>query len=271
MILAFWHALRGFKQDSGLFLAAGLSFYFLVCLVPMLFLFVSAMGYLLTSEAATTAVLNQLSQLVPVYRKELSEMLSHLIATRKTSGVIGTVILLFFSTQLFACLRMIMNVVFEERRGRGILRGMLYDVVMLAVIGILFIASMVITDLFFWLRSFVFAPAHMPRQWVRYTFVAIALGFNTALYFVVYRYFPTRRIHVGAALAGAILASLLWEIAKQIFRWYILSIGVYDQIYGALGFMVALTMFVYYSGIVMVLGAEYAAAVEARWRKGRTL
>ncbi|HTK92477.1 MAG TPA: YihY/virulence factor BrkB family protein [Verrucomicrobiae bacterium] len=271
MIVAFWHALRGFRQDSGLFLAAGLSFYFLVCLVPMLFLFVSLMGYLLTSEAATTAVLNQLAQLVPVYRKELSEMLARLIATRKTSGVIGTVILLFFSTQLFGCLRTIMNIVFEERKGRGILRGMLYDVLMLAVIGVLFITSMVITDLFFWFRSLVFAPAHMPRQWVRYTFLAIALGFNTALYFVVYRYFPTRRIHVGAAMAGAVLASLLWEIAKQIFRWYILSIGVYDQIYGALGFMVALTMFVYYSGIVLVLGAEYAAAVEARWRKGHTL
>jgi membrane protein len=271
VIVAFWHALRGFRQDSGLFLAAGLSFYFLVCLVPMLFLFVSLMGYLLTSEAATTAVLNQLAQLVPVYRKELSEMLARLIATRKTSGVIGTVILLFFSTQLFGCLRTIMNIVFEERKGRGILRGMLYDVLMLAVIGVLFITSMVITDLFFWFRSLVFAPAHMPRQWVRYTFLAIALGFNTALYFVVYRYFPTRRIHMGAAMAGAVLASLLWEIAKQIFRWYILSIGVYDQIYGALGFMVALTMFVYYSGIVLVLGAEYAAAVEARWRKGHTL
>jgi uncharacterized BrkB/YihY/UPF0761 family membrane protein len=57
VIVAFWHALRGFIQDNGLFLAAGVSFYFLVCLVPMLFLFVSAMGYLLTSEAATAAAL----------------------------------------------------------------------------------------------------------------------------------------------------------------------------------------------------------------------
>jgi membrane protein len=78
-------------------------------------------------------------------------------------------------------------------------------------------------------------------------------------------------VQLGAALAGAVLASLLFELAKQLFRWYIVSIGVYDQIYGALGFLVGLTMFVYYSGIVMVLGAEYTAAVEARWRKGHTL
>ena len=190
------------SSDNGLFLAAGVSFYFLVCLVPMLFLFVSAMGYLLTSEAATAAALSQISQLVPVYRKELAETLSQMIATRKTSGVIGTVILLFFSTQLFACLRMVMNVIFEERRGRGFFRGMLWDVVMLVIIGVLFVMSMLITDLLFWLRTFILTPAHMPRQWVRYTFIALAVGFNTGLYFVVYRYFPTRRIHVGRRAGG---------------------------------------------------------------------
>jgi membrane protein len=270
VIVAFWTAVKGFRQDTGFFLAAGLSFYFLVCLVPMLFLFVSFMGYVLTSEAATSAVLGQLSQFVPVYKKELAETLTSLIATRKTSGAIGTVILLFFSTQLFACLRLIMNVVFEERQGHGFFRGMLLDVVMLFVIGVLFLASIVITDVFFWMRAF-FTPAQLPRQWFRYATVALALGFNTLLFYVIYRYFPARRVKMGAALAGAILASLLWEGAKQVFRWYIMSIGVYDQIYGTLGFLVGLTMFVYYSGIVLVLGAEYTAAVEARWRKGHVL
>ena len=140
-----------------MFLAAGLSFFFLVCLVPMLFLFVSVAGYLLSSEAATGAILSQLSQIVPVYKKELSELLSRMIAARQMSGVLGSVILLFFSIQLFACLRMVMNVVFAERKGRGFVHGMIWDVVMLMVIGILFVASTFITDLFFWLRTFVLA------------------------------------------------------------------------------------------------------------------
>ena len=62
LIVALWHALRRLpSRDSGMFLAAGLSFFFLVCLVPMLFLFVSVVGFVLRSEAATSAVLNQLS------------------------------------------------------------------------------------------------------------------------------------------------------------------------------------------------------------------
>jgi membrane protein len=68
-------------------------------------------------------------------------------------------------------------------------------------------------------------------------------------------------VPVGAALAGALLAAVLWEAAKQLFRWYILSFGVYDQVYGPLGVLVALAMFAYYSGVVFILGAEFAAAL----------
>jgi membrane protein len=71
---------------------------------------------------------------------------------------------------------------------------------------------------------------------------------------------------VPAAIGGAILASVLWESAKQIFRWYILSVGVYDRIYGPLGVLVALSMFAYYSGVVFVLGAEFAAALRGKRR-----
>jgi len=265
VIPAFWTALRGFYAHRGYFLAAGLSFYFLICLIPILFLFISLAGFVLSSEAAGQAVLHQLGQIVPVYRKEMNEILARIIATRNLSGLVGTLILVLFSTQLFAAQRLVLNEVFTVRRGRGIVKGMLSDILMIFVMGALFLSSIAITDLFAWLRVFVLNPV-MPRQGVRWTFVGLALGFNTVLFFVAYRYFPSRDVNIWATLWGAVLASALWETAKQVFRWYILSVGVYDQIYGPLGVLVALSMFAYYSGIVFILGAEYAAALEARWR-----
>jgi membrane protein len=89
----------------------------------------------------------------------------------------------------------------------------------------------------------------------------LSLALSTAMFFLAYRYLPHRRVGIGPALAGAILASLLWEVAKQLFRWYILSVGAYDKIYGPLGVLVALSMFAYYSGVVFVLGAEFTAAL----------
>jgi len=268
MILALWRSLRGFHAHNGFFLAAGLSFYFLICLIPMLFLFVSLAGFALSSEAASQAVVAQLGQIVPVYRQEMHDVLARIIATRKLSGVVGTLILILFSTQLFGAQRFVLNQVFDVRRGRGFVRGMASDVLMIFVLGALFLSSIAIVDLFAWFRVFVLNPV-MPRLWVRWTFLGLALSFNTVLFFMAYRYFPSRKVNAWPTFWGAFLASALWELAKQIFRWYILSFGVYDQIYGPLGALVALGMFAYYSGIVFILGAEYTAALEARWRRRR--
>jgi membrane protein len=133
--------------------------------------------------------------------------------------------------------------------------------------GVLFLGSLVISDIFGWLKILVFQTMGAPAQWVRSWSLALALAFSTAFFFVPYRYFPHRRVPVGAALAGALLAAVLWETAKQIFRWYILSFGVYDQVYGPLGVLVALAMFAYYSGVVFILGAEFAAALMTKARR----
>src|SRR5207237_766343 len=84
----------------------------------------------------------------------------------------------------------------------------------------------------------------------------------------VYRYVPRRQPARIAALPGAILTALLWEVAKQLFRLYIRRVGVYDQIYGPLGVLIAFVMFVYYTCLVFVFGAAYVAALDAR-RAGR--
>jgi len=55
------------------------------------------------------------------------------------------------------------------------------------------------------------------------------------MFYLAYRFVPRRRPRVGAALAGAVLASVLWEVAKQLFRLYVQEVGVYDQMYGPLG------------------------------------
>jgi membrane protein len=101
----------------------------------------------------------------------------------------------------------------------------------------------------------------MPAEWIRSVFIGLALAINVGLFFIAYRYFPHRKIPAGAALAGALLAAVLWETAKQLFRWYILSVGVYDKVYGPLGALVGLGMFAYYSGVVFILGAEFTAAL----------
>jgi membrane protein len=253
----------GFFSHQGFFLAAGLSFYFLICLVPLLFLVVSLAGFVLSSETATRQVTDQLGQIVPVYQREITRTLQRIVATRGLSGLLGTLILVLFSTQLFAALRLVLNRILGVR-GRSFWRGMLFDIGMIVVIGVLFLATIAATAVFAWFKTFVFKPAGVPVYWMEWMSIGLGVGFSTAMYFIIYRFFPRRRIFWGAALAGALLASALWEAAKYLLRLYITEIGVYDQIYGPLGVLVAFVMFVYYSAVVFVLGAELVAALERR-------
>jgi membrane protein len=96
--------------------------------------------------------------------------------------------------------------------------------------------------------------------------IGLSLLISGTMFYLGYRYVPRRRPRVMAALGGAVMASVLWEVAKQLFALYIKRFGLYDQIYGPLGVLVAFVMFVYYSAIVFVLGAAYVAALDSRRR-----
>lgn len=262
--IALWRAIKGFVAHRGFFLAAGLSFYFLIYLIPLLLLLLGLAGFVLSSETASRVVLQQLPSMVPVYRKNVEEVLQQVVAARRTSSALSLAGLLFVSSQLFAALRLVMNEVFAIRQGRGWLAGMVYDMLMVGFFFLLLLASFGVTEGLFWFRRFVLEPAHMPGQWMRRLAQLASFSLDVAIFFVTYRYFPSRRVKASAALAGAVLAAVLWEIARASFRWYILSMGYYDRLYGAFGFLVALVMFVYYTAAVCILGAEYAAAREGR-------
>jgi membrane protein len=254
-------AMASFRARRGMFLASGLAFNFIVGLIPLLFFVVSVTGFVLSRRAVMEAVLGQLSAIVPVYKSELHDTLAAIIRRRGLSSLLGTAMLLVFASQLFNSIRVVLSDIFGFRGGPGLFRGMLRDMVMVVAMGVLFLGSLLISDIFGWLKLLLFQTIGMPSQWIRSWSLALALALSTLFFFVPYRYFPHRRVPAGAALAGALLAAVLWEGAKQLFRLYILSFGVYDQVYGPLGVLVALAMFAYYSGVVFILGAEFAAAL----------
>ncbi len=266
MIRGLGRAFSGFFASQGFFLAAGLSFYFLICIIPLLFLVVSVTGFVLGRETATAAAIGQLSQNLPVYRREIARALVRIMSTRTLSGLLGTAVLILFSTQLFTAIRLVLDRLFGFRPTRGFLRGMLFDAMLVFAIGPFFIASIVATDLFALFKAFLIAQEQVPGQWIRYSAIAFGVLLSTATFYMAYRFLPDRRVRRRSAIAGALLTSALWEVAKQLFRVYIREVGLYDQIYGPLGVLVAFVMFVYYTMIVFVLGGAYVAALEGRRR-----
>lgn len=259
-------ALSRFVAHDGFFLAAGLAFFFLICLIPLLLLGVSLVGFVLSTEQAAEQVVGQLTRNFPVYKGEITRVLMRIAQTRNVSGLVGTAVLVLFSTSLFAATRLVLHRLLGVRGGRGLVSNFLVDAVMVVLLSVLLFATTVATWLAQWAYGLVLEPWELPWASVPSLGIVLSVAVSTAMFYLGYRYVPARRVRAVPALAGALLAALLWEIAKQLFRIYILRIGLYAQIYGALSVLVAFVMFVYYSAVVFVLGAAYVAALDARKR-----
>ena len=255
-------AVKRFLTESGFFLSAGLAFFFLVCVIPLLLLGVATVGFVLSTEAAATEVVGQLTRNFPVYRREITGVLVRIVSTRTTSGILGTLILIFFSTPLFGASRLVLHRMLGVRGGGNYFRNLVLDSGMVLLLTVLLFAASSATWLFQWLQEFVIVDLHHRSAY--FTSLGFSLGLSAVMFYLAYRYVPRRRPRILPALAGAVIASLLWEVAKQLFRLYIRKVGIYDQLYGPFGVLVAFVMFVYYSAIVFTFGAAYVATLDAR-------
>ncbi len=257
--------LRAFWKIDGFFLAAGLSFYVVICVVPFVLLLIAGGGFLLSNETVVEDVVTRITEVLPVYQADVEQILTRVAEARRISGLLGTVILLVFATQLFAATRLVLNRIFGMK-GRPFLRGMLFDFGMIVLLTVLFFVSMGITAAFVWTQGLLVQFRH---SWLFVTLLAwaglfLAMVLDTLLFLIVYRFVPIQRIPWSSIVLGSVTAAVLWEIAKQLFRLYIEDVGVYSAMYGSLGVTIALIMWVYYSAIVFVLGASLIHVLEGR-------
>jgi len=259
-------AVSRFLAADGFFLSAGLAFFFLVTLIPILLLGVAVVGFVLSTEQAAREVVRQLTQHFPVYQRQIERALLRIVQSRTASGLLGTGVLVLFSTPLFGASRLVLHRLLGVREGGNFLRNLLTDAGMVVVLSVLLFVASALTWLYHWFRALALVTLPVPPGWFEYAAIGLSLVLSTLMFYLAYCFVPRRRVRRHAALAGAILASLLWEIAKQLFRLYIQEVGLYSQIYGQLGILVAFVMFVYYSAVVFVFSAAFVAAVDSRHR-----
>ncbi|PYN09022.1 MAG: hypothetical protein DME02_05275 [Candidatus Rokuibacteriota bacterium] len=146
---------------------------------------------------------------------------------------------LTFSTPLFGASRLVLHRMLGVKGVGHYLRNLALDAGLVLLLTMLLFLASVMTAIFQWFQEFFLEAMGVPWQWLYWTAVAFSLSLSTAMFYFVYRYVPRRQPARIAALPGAILTALLWEVAKQLFRLYIRRVGVYDQIYGPLGVAVA--------------------------------
>lgn len=261
-------------RDNIFFMAAGLAFSVVTTLIPLLVLLFAGVGFALaSSDTATREVVAAVRRFLPFASEEIIGSLLAIVQSRRTVGAIGLLGLVWVATGVVSSVRTVLNSVFEVPESRSLLTGKLFDIVMVFVLGVFFLLSVGFTAVFAVLQDYgveVLGAAGLRTDWLA---PALALGgallVNVLMFMLLYTTAPARPMPVLPALAGGVVTAVLFEVAKQGFRVYInfAREGTLGPASGSLGAITLLLIWIYYSALVFILGAEAAFAIRARGRR----
>jgi membrane protein len=260
---------REFLHDHGLLMAAALSFYATLSLIPLLFVGVSALGYVFGSEQAFHNVMEFTRYYAPVaVTEQVRDSLDGIVQTRRAIGSIGLVVLVWIALNVFVIVEAAMCITWRVK-ARPFWKSR-----PLALMMVLVVTSGLLVSLAFSAITFRFAAVHwvflgidLPEVPLLWDILghAVPITISILLFTAVYWILPNTRVHVLAAAAGALFAGLLWQLALLSFRWYLRAYAGEHLLYGPLGGGLIVVLWIYYSMIVLLLGAQVA------WQMDQTL
>lgn len=247
-----------FFKDSGHMLAAAVSFFFILALVPYCLLLLTILGYILGERQEfymffTERIIN----MFPSVTKGISEGLSSLI-TYKKIGNITLILYAFLCYELLSSLEYSMDKIFKVKHSRHFLLSLLLSFLLVTFTFALVLASFVST--------YIVAEAYVLKRFLPNLEIGVFTGFIVGFIlpflvifftlFSLYFILPNQKIKVKHAAIGALFSSIFMEIAKHIFTIYVGNLLKLGAIYGPLTAFVIFLLWIYYSACIMLIGAE---------------
>lgn len=254
-----------YSRDNGSLVAAAVSFYAFLSLIPLILLGASIGAFLLGSvEQAQSAVMRIVAQYYPVALRQddgiLISIIAQVVEGRAAATGISSVMLLVSGLTLMSALCRGINVAWGVKERRGFLRQKLADLFLLVSTAILLGLSLGITAFIELVRGldielFGLSIPDFPLIW-RTLIYLVPLGITTAAFTLVYKVAPKVHVPTHVALLGGVFCGVMWELTKVAFGYYVAHVASVNSVYGSLGSVIILLIWINLSAVVTVLGAE---------------
>jgi membrane protein len=257
-------AFRKWTLDKATRLGAAMAYYTAFAIAPLLVVAVSVAGLVLGEQAARGEVAEQIGDFVgeetAVFVQDMVERAQGGGAV--TAAVIGFAVALIGASALFAHLRDAFNVVWdvprEETKGfvNMLLRRAIGVAVVLAI-GVLLVAMMAASSVVASIEDVLSEEAAGAAPLFEVLNPLVTLVVSALVFTLLFRFLPATRVSWQEALAGGALTAVLYGIGSWVLSRY-LGTGSVASGFGAASAFIVLLVFVYYSVLIVLYGAEFA-------------
>ena len=256
-----WRAFMRFQDHHGPDRAAAVAYYTLLSLVPLLIFLISlGMAVLGSFDAAFQGSMLLVRGAVVHLDPESIESLRSFVENANRFQLPGLILLAWTSRRIFASLFSALELVFGVP-GRSFAKHNLVALSMVLLAGIALLLTIAMSLLAATSEGLIarFQAAGELEGLHFLVRMVLPWAITFTFFFVVYRFVPRRVASSTHAAIGAVLATVLWEAAKEAFAYYVRNVARYAGIYGTLTGIIVLSLWLEISVSIILYGGEVVA------------
>ncbi|WLR58361.1 YihY/virulence factor BrkB family protein [Pseudalkalibacillus hwajinpoensis] len=248
------------KEHQVTDLSAQLAYYFLLSLFPFL---IFAITLLTHFDFSQDQILDLIAQYAP--SESFVTIQENLIledGARKGLLSFGIIATIWSASNAINAIIKSLNRAYNVQESRHFLlaRGLsiLLSLAMIFVIVVALVLPVFGETLWRFFVSFFELPESLSFMFaiIRWT---LSLSIMIVVFMFIYYYAPNKRLNYKDVLLGSVFASVFWQLVSLAFSYYINNFSNYSATYGSLGGVIALMLWFYLTGLVIIIGGEVNA------------
>jgi membrane protein len=253
------YVVRDMEKNHTMAFAAALSYYFVVALFPFL-IFLSAVVAYLPVPDFFSQVMGLIARVVPAANMgPLRNLMKDTILSRHSSLLtFGILFTLWSASSGFTALIDALNTAYDvsetrrywKTRGLAILLTFSVGCLLVVALGLLLVGS----SLGAWLTA-TFGHRNL-WPYVRW---GVAIGCTILAVELLYFVAPNVKQRFLSTLPGAVIAVSSWIGLSYLLGIYFQDFSAYSKSYGSLGVALAFSIWLYWTGFVILIGAQFNA------------
>jgi membrane protein len=248
--------------------SASISYYAFLAIFPLIIALVGIAGYILPSGNIQSQIVSFLQNNLPGQAQNISSYVDQAIRIRGVLSVVGILVSLWAGSNLISTLGHAINRCWDVRTDAPFYIRKPRDIGLTVGFGILLIAALSLigtTSVFN--VSGALNISNAIAVLIRAGAIVLSVLLLFAIFLILFKVMPNTKTYWRYIWFGAAVTALLFSLGNVLLLVFFKNFTHYSQVYGPVASIVVLLVWIYYSALIVLIGAEIASE-HSRLRRG---